>query len=281
MALTMHNKARQVADFKVVRALREGAREFFQAPVQEGLGNSVSRLIGRHKRCKEGTHWNDDKGKCMALPDHVAKASAHAETLGKKAVKDHLSGHNDPGIYRRNDTEAAGKRLRIRHAHTQASDAHSEAHHLAKQAGFHDLAGKHEHDKDAHSEVAFHFVGNPKWKMKLSEDSTIGHVLQNSLLEGIRDLHKAEMPKLVKDASDIAIKASERANRLSISAHNAKHSHALAANAQEQAHKLNHRAGTLAQQNGYSTLRKAHYTVAGEHLNQQHHHEKAHIANQK
>lgn len=98
-----------------------------------------------HKRCEDGTHWNEKEKKCMKIPtgiqSHVARANASS------AEADKASKHAG-GV----DTEKAHDKAR--EAHARASQDHFAVSSKLKKDGFHELAAHHEKKFHQHDHSA-------------------------------------------------------------------------------------------------------------------------------
>jgi hypothetical protein len=90
-----------------------------------------------HKRCKEGTHWNEKQQKCLPLPPDLERANhvAHMGTL-RTLIDNARSDLRHAGRHRQGQEER-------NMSHWHASIVHNDVARLARKHGFNELAEDH------------------------------------------------------------------------------------------------------------------------------------------
>jgi hypothetical protein len=93
----------------------------------ERLGELVAE---EHEQCPDGSHWNDNQGKCMKIGSHtnLGRAISYANSASDRA---HSSS-----------------------THGEAAGAHASVAYQARKKGFHELAQKHTGQHTMHKNAA-------------------------------------------------------------------------------------------------------------------------------
>jgi hypothetical protein len=98
-----------------------------------------------HKKCEDGTHWNDAKHKCLKLPPKTLEKHKTALSLSAKAHKATADAQGSKSLDAHHEAYKA---------HRAADKAHEEAAKSAWHNGFDSLGNKHNLQTTKHDSIA-------------------------------------------------------------------------------------------------------------------------------
>lgn len=119
--------------------------------LSEGIQNLLHRLRGNHKKCPQGSQWNDRSSKCEPI-SQAAKNDGHEAMQHSQHALSAMKGYMQSG-------ENAAEGHQARKAHEKAAESHHQAARTLKRSGFGD-AGKVHRDLAMHHEKQAAKIGS-------------------------------------------------------------------------------------------------------------------------